>query len=156
MRAHIWGVCVGLTFDGSQYDTGVVIGDDVGVTIFGLVHLQVGVFPGELLARIDGLMRDRGGPDMHIKREREREKSGGSNDMKAVCDFPQRNTKNAAIVKISPTLASSFISEAMMAENSIDEGNSSLPSGGGMKHGFTKPAISLKYCSRIVFCVMPG
>lgn len=62
---------VGLTFDGSQDDTGVVVGDDVGVTIFGLVHLQVGVFPGELLARIDGLMRDRGGPDMH------RERGGG-------------------------------------------------------------------------------
>lgn len=46
----------GLTIDGSQDDTGVVVGDDVGVTIFGLVHLQVGVFPGELLAWIDGLM----------------------------------------------------------------------------------------------------
>lgn len=45
-----------LTLDGSQDDAGVVVGDDVGVTIFGLVHLQVGVFPGELLAWIDGLM----------------------------------------------------------------------------------------------------
>lgn len=44
-----------LTLDGSQDDTGVVVGDDVGVTIFGLVHLQVGVFPGELLAWIDRL-----------------------------------------------------------------------------------------------------
>lgn len=74
---------VGLTFDGRQDDTGVVVGDDVGVTIFGLVHLQVGVFPGELLARIDGLMRARSVPDMHRvtergrERDEEREKSGG-------------------------------------------------------------------------------
>lgn len=61
----------------------MVVGDDVGVTIFGLVHLQVGVFPGELLARIDGLMRARSVPDMHRvtergrERDEEREKSGG-------------------------------------------------------------------------------
>lgn len=46
-----------LTLDGSQDDAGVVVGDDVGVTIFGLVHLQVGVFPGELLAWINRLRR---------------------------------------------------------------------------------------------------
>lgn len=46
-----------LTLDGSQDDSRVVVGDDVGVTIFGLVHLQVGVFPGELLAWIDRLHR---------------------------------------------------------------------------------------------------
>lgn len=69
---------MGLTFDGSQDDTGVVVGDDVGVTIFGLVHLQVGVFPGELLARINGLMRDRGGPDMH------RERQGGGGEVRRV------------------------------------------------------------------------
>lgn len=45
-----------LTVDGGQDDAGVVVGDDVGVTIFGLVHLQVGMFPGELLAWIDRLM----------------------------------------------------------------------------------------------------
>lgn len=49
------GVWPGLTVDGSQDDTGVVVGDDVGVTIFGLVYLQIGVFPGELLAGINRL-----------------------------------------------------------------------------------------------------
>lgn len=34
----------------------MVVGDDVGVTILGLVHLQVGVLPGELLAWINRLM----------------------------------------------------------------------------------------------------
>ncbi len=47
---------VSLTLDGSQDNAGVVVGDDVGVSIFGLVHLQVGVFPGELLAWINRLM----------------------------------------------------------------------------------------------------
>lgn len=47
-----------LTFDWSQDDSRVVIGDDVGVTIFGLVHLQVGMFPGELLAWIDRLTEE--------------------------------------------------------------------------------------------------
>lgn len=48
---------VSLTVNGSQDDTGVVVGDDVGITIFGLVHLQVGMFPGELLPWIDRLTR---------------------------------------------------------------------------------------------------
>lgn len=52
----------------------MVVGDDVGVTIFGLVHLQVGVFPGKLLARIDRLIRERGGMDMHKEGEREKKK----------------------------------------------------------------------------------
>lgn len=50
----VWGGV--LTFDGSQDDSGVIVGDDVGVAIFGLVHLQVGVFPGELLARVNRLV----------------------------------------------------------------------------------------------------
>lgn len=37
-------------------------------------------------------------------------------------------------MKISPTLASPFISEATMAENNIDEGNSLLPSGASVKY----------------------
>lgn len=61
---------VGLTLDGSQDDTGVVVGDDVGITIFGLVHLQVGVFPGELLPRIDRLMRVQGRRCMHTHTEK--------------------------------------------------------------------------------------
>lgn len=44
-----------LTLDGSQDDARVIVGNDVGITIFGLVHLQVGMFPGELLAWIDRL-----------------------------------------------------------------------------------------------------
>lgn len=67
-RCRAWG-WVSLTLDGSQDDAGVVIGDDVGVTIFGLVHLQVGVFPGELLARIDRLT---GGRDMHTQRRNQK------------------------------------------------------------------------------------
>lgn len=47
------------TFDGLEDDTRVVVGDDVGIAVFGLVHFQVGVLPCELLARIDGL-RGRG------------------------------------------------------------------------------------------------
>ena len=44
-----------LTVNGSQDDAGVVVGDDVGVAILGLIHLQVGVLPGELLAWVDRL-----------------------------------------------------------------------------------------------------
>lgn len=43
------------TFNGQQDDPRVVVGDDVGVAVLGLVHLQVGVLPGELLPRVDGL-----------------------------------------------------------------------------------------------------
>lgn len=48
-----------LTFNWSQNDTGVVIGDDVGVAVLGLVDLQVGVLPGELLSWIDGLEEEK-------------------------------------------------------------------------------------------------
>lgn len=61
-----------LTLNRSQDDAGVVIGDDVGVTIFGLVHLQVGVLPGELLAWINRLMGGRGRQDMHTQRGNQR------------------------------------------------------------------------------------
>lgn len=33
----------------------MVIGNHVRVTVFGLVHFEVGVLPGELLARVNGL-----------------------------------------------------------------------------------------------------
>lgn len=69
-----------LTLDGSQDDTGVVVGDDVGVTIFGLVHLQVGVFPGELLPWIDRLMRGRGRQNMHTQRRMHTKKEEISNN----------------------------------------------------------------------------
>lgn len=59
---------VSLTLNRSQDDAGVVVGDDVGVTIFGLVHLQVGVFPGELLAWIDRLIGGRDRQNMHTQR----------------------------------------------------------------------------------------
>lgn len=64
--AGVWG-CGSLTLNGSQDDAGVVVGNDVGVTILGLVHLQVGMFPGELLAWIDGLMGGRGGGGGQVK-----------------------------------------------------------------------------------------
>lgn len=43
------------TFNGLEDDARVVVGDDVGVAVLGLVHFQVGMLPRELLARIDGL-----------------------------------------------------------------------------------------------------
>lgn len=48
-----------LTFNWSQNDAGVVIGDDVGVAVLGFVDLQVGVLPGELLSWIDGLQEEK-------------------------------------------------------------------------------------------------
>lgn len=45
------------TFDGQQDDARVVVGDHVGVAVFGLVHFQVGVLPGELLAGVNGLQK---------------------------------------------------------------------------------------------------
>lgn len=33
----------------------MVIGDDVGISVLGLVGLQVRMFPGELLPRVNGL-----------------------------------------------------------------------------------------------------
>lgn len=33
----------------------MVVGNHVCVTVFGLVHFEVGVLPGELLARVNGL-----------------------------------------------------------------------------------------------------
>lgn len=44
-----------LTIDGGQDDTRVVIRDHVCIAVFGLVHFQVGVLPGELLTRVNGL-----------------------------------------------------------------------------------------------------
>lgn len=46
------------TFYGCQDYAGVVVGDDVGVSVLGFVDLQVGMLPGELLTRIDGLWRE--------------------------------------------------------------------------------------------------
>lgn len=43
------------TFDRQQDDARVVVGDHVGVAVFGFVHFQVGVLPGELLAGVNGL-----------------------------------------------------------------------------------------------------
>lgn len=43
------------TFDGQQDDARVVVGNHVGVAVLGLVHFEVGVLPGELLARVNGL-----------------------------------------------------------------------------------------------------
>lgn len=43
------------TFNGLEDDAGVVVRDDVGIAVLGFVHFQVGMFPRELLARINGL-----------------------------------------------------------------------------------------------------
>ena len=34
----------------------MVVGNHICVTVFGLVHFEVGVLPGELLARVNGLV----------------------------------------------------------------------------------------------------
>lgn len=49
------------TFDGQEDDTRVVVGDHVGVAVLGLVHFEVGMFPRELLARVDGLQESGNG-----------------------------------------------------------------------------------------------
>lgn len=48
-----------LTFNWGQNDPGVVIRYHVSVAVFGLVHFQVGVLPGELLTGVDGLGGER-------------------------------------------------------------------------------------------------
>lgn len=44
-----------LTINGGQHDSGVIVSDDVCIAVLGLVDLQVGVFPGELLAGVNRL-----------------------------------------------------------------------------------------------------
>lgn len=43
------------TFNGLEDDSGVVVGDDVGIAVLRLVHFQVGMLPRELLAGVNGL-----------------------------------------------------------------------------------------------------
>ena len=49
-------VTAGESVDGLHDDAGVVVGDDVGIAIFYLVDLHVGVVPGELLAGLNRLI----------------------------------------------------------------------------------------------------
>lgn len=44
----------------------MVVGNDVSIAVLGLVHLQVGVLPGELLTRVNGL-RGPGNRDEELK-----------------------------------------------------------------------------------------
>lgn len=44
-----------LTIDGGKDDSRMVVGNDICVAVFGLVHLQVGILPCELLSRVNGL-----------------------------------------------------------------------------------------------------
>lgn len=48
-----------LTIDGGEHHPGVVVGDDVCIAVLWLVHFHVGILPGELLARVDGLEQRR-------------------------------------------------------------------------------------------------
>lgn len=48
-----------LTIDGGEHHPGVVVGDDVCVAVLWFIHFHVGVLPGELLARVDGLEQRR-------------------------------------------------------------------------------------------------
>lgn len=45
----------GLTVDTGEQDSGVVVGNHVGISVLWFVDLQVGVLPGELLTGVDGL-----------------------------------------------------------------------------------------------------
>lgn len=45
----------GVTFNSRQEDSGMVIGDDISISVLWFVDLQVRMLPSELLARIDGL-----------------------------------------------------------------------------------------------------
>ena len=46
-----------LTLNAGEDNPGVVVGDDVGVAVLWFVDLQVGVLPGELLSRVNGLQK---------------------------------------------------------------------------------------------------
>lgn len=48
------------TVDSGEQDSGVVVGDHVGVAVLWFVDLQVGVLPRKLLTRVDGLWSRRG------------------------------------------------------------------------------------------------
>lgn len=48
------------TVNSREQDSGVVVGDHVGVAVLWFVDLQVGVLPRELLTRVDGLRSRRG------------------------------------------------------------------------------------------------
>lgn len=54
-RAHHTCAASPHTFKRLQDDTRMVIGDDIGVAVLRLVGLQVRMFPGELLPRVDRL-----------------------------------------------------------------------------------------------------
>lgn len=47
------------TIDGGEHHPGVVVGDDVCIAVLWFIHFHVGVLPGELLARVDGLQQRR-------------------------------------------------------------------------------------------------
>lgn len=48
-------MCPGLTINGGEEDSRMVIGNDVCIAVLGLVHLRVGILPRELLSRVNGL-----------------------------------------------------------------------------------------------------
>lgn len=56
-----------LTVYRSQDDPGVVVRDDVGVAVFGLVDFQVRMLPGELLTGVDGLEPKTANARRHIQ-----------------------------------------------------------------------------------------
>lgn len=43
------------TINSREQDSGVVVGNHVGISVLWFVHLQVGVFPRELLTGVNGL-----------------------------------------------------------------------------------------------------
>lgn len=63
-------MCPGLTINGGEEDTRMVIGNDVCIAVLGLVHLRVGILPCELLSRVNGL------PEM-LEMESEGQVKGG-------------------------------------------------------------------------------
>lgn len=68
-----------LTIDGGEHHSGVVVGNDVCIAVLWLVDFHVGVLPGKLLARINGL------------RERAEQETGQGNSQKS---RPQKRVMN--------------------------------------------------------------
>lgn len=53
MHKHQLPVC--LTLNAGEYNSGVIIGNDISIAVLWFVDLQVGVLPRELLTGVDGL-----------------------------------------------------------------------------------------------------
>lgn len=69
----------------------MIVGDDVGVAVLRLVHLHVGVLPGELLTGIYGL--ERRGRKGEKEKERERQIVSDKLNRTPAYEFSSRNSR---------------------------------------------------------------